>query len=61
MMEHDAFNDRAMITKDLNESNIEPCPDDAGAEAEDETGEVEDAEKEDLLSDKGAKYQFNDF
>jgi hypothetical protein len=52
-MDHDAFNDRAAIIKDPKESSIEPCRDDCAAEGGNEAREVEDAEKENLSSDKG--------
>jgi len=57
-MEYDDFNDRAIIIKDLKESSIEPSLDACGAGAVDKAEEVGDTEKEDLLSDKGWKYQF---
>lgn len=53
IMDHDAFNNRAATIMVPRESSIEPCRDDGIAEGGNEAREVEDAEKENLLSDKG--------
>jgi hypothetical protein len=53
IMDHDASNDPAATIKDPKESSIEPCRDNCAAEGGDEAREVEDAEKENLLSGKG--------